>query len=425
MLHIREDDPARQRFVLTRAAVRGYVVGQALSTVFALGPLLQTFVALSRYPEPPSHGGWLAALSLLFAVWVIRRFTGELVEIGFDGAAGRAWTVERGVFIWGTKRREHALEPGDQLAFRAGALTGKLNELGLVVELRGKAWTPVFAVDGANSRAQVVRLVEHVAANIGRSVVRTQDDVDGLRLFCGQESEARQVSREATTYRQAGPRDKLVLRNHVGFDAPAVPPNELGESGSLVDGLEVTESGGLLLRPAERAATIGPWLLVGGFVLLVVSVMPSVRVRPVESVSWGLFIPGTLAFVLGIRWLARRLEAWGVGKLRRPVLGPPPWGGRRVERAMLQGSTLELNLTRGTVQVTRADLVLIQHELRPGLAKAPNQQGLALWVLNEGSWYRLAEARSSDLTGPSSAALRRVAFEIARSLDAPLRVSAS
>ncbi|MBK7156497.1 MAG: hypothetical protein IPH72_32790 [Sandaracinaceae bacterium] len=187
MLHVHEDDPDRRRLVLRAPAPGlGDVGRRVLASVLAVAPVLIA-LAWTWMSEPRWHSAWLVPVGLGVAAWITGRFATEVTELGFDGGAGQAWVEERGHRIWGTRRRAQPLSAGDGLAFRGGVLTGQPHQLGVVMELAGRAFTPAFVVEGVERRAELVDLVERLAGRIGREVLPQRDDVDVLRLYCGAE----------------------------------------------------------------------------------------------------------------------------------------------------------------------------------------------------------------------------------------------
>ena len=434
MLHVHEDDPDRRRLVLRAPAPGlGDVGRRVLASVLAVAPVLIA-LAWTWMSEPRWHSAWLVPVGLGVAAWITGRFATEVTELGFDGGAGQAWVEERGHRIWGTRRRAQPLTPGDGLAFRGGALTGQPHQLGVVMELAGRAFTPAFVVEGVERRAELVDLVERLAGRIGREVLPQRDDVDVLRLYCGAEGAPSPTHRGAArSYRDGAPEAPLELHRGAGFEAPSVlpPPLPLGEIRALVDGLEVTGTGELTLTHARPPFLSGKWLLGGGYLLMVLGATLLSADVPLGEARWAeaLVFFGVVAFVLGIRsyGVVVAEDCWrALGRALRPVFGPPrmsppTWGAHVVRRATLRPQRLDLELRVGSLQLTGAELVLLQRERRRGAKSSPDQEGLALWVVQQGRWYRLATAPTGDLEGPGAATLRRVAFEVAAALDAPLR----
>lgn len=435
MLHVHEDDPDRRRLVLRASAPEiGELGRRVLASLMAVTP---TFVAVAWtwMRGPRWHVLWIAPLGFAAAAWIVGRFATHLTELGFDGASGDVWVEERGYRIWGTRRRAEPLSPGDGLAFRGGALTGRPRELGVVMELGGRALTPVFAIEGVERRAELRDLVERLARYVGRKVLAQRDDIEGLRLFCGAEGEPPRAHRvDAGSYRDAVPEAPLELGRGAGFEAPSVlpPALPLGEIRTLLDALEVTGPGELTLTPPTPPLSFGKWSLVGGFSAMVLAAALLVADVASSEQGWisALLATGLIAYVVGIRTYGVALgdDGWrALGRALRSVFGPPrlspPTRGAVVRRATLRHERLDLELRGGTRELTRVDLVLLQRERRPGAKRSPDQEGLALWVVHQGRWYRLATAPSGDLEGPGAATLRRVAFEVAAALDAPLRAA--
>lgn len=435
MLRVQEDDPGSQRLVLQAPAPgRGFLVRQVLATAIAALPTVGVLAVLVLWPRQFLwHVVWLLVPGV-FATWTVaERFAPQLVELGFDGAARQLWWVERGHLIWRTRRRTQALAERDGLAFRAGVLTGCAQELGVVLELAGRPATPTFVIDRVASRLDLERLVDRVANRIGRRVLRQRNDIDGLRLFCGAEG-ATPSAREGGSYRVAGSEPPLELGQHAGFEAPSILPAPLlpGESHVLADALAATGPTELTVTRTAPPFRYGPWLLAGGFSLTLAGFALVADAPPVSRLPWieAMAVSGLLAFVVGIRSYGVVLadDTWhALARALRPVFGPPRlsppvFGVPRVVRAALRAKQLDLALTRSSVQLMRADLVLVRHERRRA-EKGPDPQVLALWVLASSRWYSLAETRTGDLEGPGAAALRRVAFDVASALDAPLRVA--
>lgn len=435
MLYVHEDDSDRRRFVLRKRA--GGASGrwrQVAAGAIASLPIVGALALMLVLPrERLWQTGFLLLTSVFVSLAIAERFATELLELGFDGAAGTLWWRERKL-ICKTRRTTQPLTVGDGLAFRAGLLTGRACELGVVLELAGQPATPCFVIDGVESRADLEQLVERVAGRMGRQVLRQRDDIDALRLFCGAEGPTAQASRTGS-YRDKGGEAPLELGRHSGFEAPSVlpPPLLLGESEALADALSVTGPTELTLTRTKPPFRYGPWLLGGGYVVAVVGATLLAIDEPLGEARWAeaLVFFGICAFVVGIRTEGVILaeDAWhAAGRALHPVFGPPrlsppPWGAHRVRQAALRAKQLDLALTVGSVRLTHVDLVLLRRERRRGTKVSPDPRILALWSLAAGSWYMLAETRPGDLEGPGAATLRRVAFEIAKTFEAPLRVA--
>jgi hypothetical protein len=371
-----------------------------LAAVSALGTLGVVVAIALGWTPIARHGAAVAAAAASITALLSRRARCETAEIGVDAATRTLWVTRRGCFGWFPGRAVIAFA-GDQPALR---VVGGFVHTALWLELwastrssgRFRRLGPRFMVAGVDREDERRDLVAMVARCLGLRMMIERDHGGVYQVLLSSIGvEPPPPVRVARGYREPPVAIAPTFDRPPAFEAPAdVPPlRETTASAELFE--TVRREGDAWIvetpRPSRRARLL--WVSFGVVTHALVIVFAGVaqwRCVQAEADDWPSFL--VLAGVAGYLTLL-----W-----KRGAVEPVRW--------RLLRDRLEL---AGIDPLRRGDAKLVAIELFQA-------RGQAAWLLSvhaHGECYKLAETR-----GPRGTALESLAVEIARALDAPLRI---